>query len=63
MYARTFLQKIIEEIPSRGLDDTRVYIHCRNPEDENEVINFEIEEITNNGDNDALFLVLSPSEN
>ena len=63
MDARTFLQKIIEEIPSRGLDNVRVYIHCQNPEDENEVINFKIKEITNNGDNDALFLVLFPSEN
>jgi len=63
MDARTFLQKIIEEIPSRGLDNVRVYIHCQNPEDENEVINFKIKEITNDGANDALFLVLFPSEN
>jgi len=62
MDARTFLQKIIEEIPTRGLDNVSVYIHCQNPEDENAVINFDIEEITNDGNNDALFLILSPSE-
>lgn len=62
MDARTFLQKIIEEIPTRGLDNVRIYIHCQNPEDEYGVTNFNIKEITNDGNNDALFLILSPSE-
>ena len=63
MDARTFLQKIIEEIPTRGLDNVSVYIHCQNPEDENEVMCFKIKEITNHGSNDSLSIILSPSEN
>jgi len=60
MDVRTFLQKIIEQIPSRGLDDVNVYIHCQNPKDENEVICFKIKEITNDGSNDGLSIILSP---
>ena len=63
MDARTFLQKIIEEIPTRGLDDVGVYIYCKNPKDENEVIGFKIKEITNHGSNDSLSIILSPFEN
>ena len=63
MDARTFLQKIIEEIPTRGLDNVSVYIHCQDSKDENEVTCFKIKEITNYGSNDSLSIILSPSEN
>lgn len=63
MDARTFLQQFVEQIPTRGLDNINIYIYCQDPKNKDEIINFEIKEITNDGNNDALLLILSPSEN
>ena len=51
MITRDFLIKILEQIPSRGLDNTEIYIYS-----ENEDYSYKIVDIDNNGCNDAIFI-------
>ena len=52
MDLRSFLQKVIENTPSRGLDNVDVYVHEDN--DSEDPICFEITSISNCGCNDVL---------
>lgn len=51
MTIRDFLIKILEQIPSRGLDNTEIFI-----ESINEDCSYKIVDIDNNGCNDAVFI-------
>ena len=51
MIIRDFLIKILEQIPSRGLDNTEIYIYS-----ENEDCSYKIIDIDNDGCNDAVFI-------
>lgn len=51
MIIRDFLIKILEQIPSRGLDNTEIYIYS-----ENEDCSYKIINIDNDGYNDAVFI-------
>jgi len=51
MITRDFLIKILEQIPSRGLDNTEIYIYS-----ENEDCSYKIIGIDNDGCNDAVFI-------
>ncbi len=51
MTAREFLEKIIKECPSRGLDNIDIYI----TEEEN---SFDIRKISNEKTNDGIFITL-----
>ena len=57
MTAREFLQKFIEELPSRGLDDTEVYIEQWN--NEYEYDSYKILKIDNSGSNDGIFITIA----
>ena len=54
MTARELFQKLIEEMPSRGLDAVDIYIHTEN--NEGELDCFKIKNISNEGTNDAIFI-------
>ena len=56
MTARELLQKLIEEMPSRGLDAVDIYIHMEN--DEGELDCFKIKNISNEGANDAISIII-----
>ena len=58
MNSRDFLKQIVTELPSRGLDNTNIYISM--PLNEYERQSFRIEKITNNGSNDSLFIYITP---
>lgn len=55
MDAREFLKEIVENMPSRGLDNVDIYIE---EETEEDPICYKIEKITNYGNNDSLFIVI-----
>jgi len=55
MDAREFLEAIIKNMPSRGLDNVDVYI---DEETEEDPICYEIVSISNNGSNDALYITI-----
>lgn len=57
MDCRSFLNDFIQEIPSRGLDDTGIYITKRI--NEYECQSFKIEEISNDGNNDSITIYIS----
>ena len=57
MTAREFLQKFIEELPSRGLDDTEVYIEQQ--KNEYEYDSYKILKIDNSGSNDGIFITIA----
>lgn len=52
MTARDFLQKFIEAMPSRGLDNVDIYIHSLGDDDESDC--YRIVSISNEGANDAV---------
>ena len=54
MTARELLQKLIEEMPSRGLDAVDIYIYMEN--NEGELDCFKIKNISNEDANDAIFI-------
>lgn len=54
MIAQDFLIKIIKQMPSRGLNDTEVFIHSI--DENNDCISYKIVDIYNNGCNDAIFI-------
>ena len=56
MIARNFFQKLIEEMPSRGMDD--VDIHISSVKDELERDSYRIVSISNDGSNDGIFIVI-----
>ena len=56
MTARELFQKLIEEMPSRGLDAVDIYIYMEN--DESEPDCFKIKNISNEGANDGLFIYI-----
>lgn len=58
MNSRDFLEQIIAELPSRGLDNTDIYISM--PLNEYERQSFRIEKITNDGSNDSLSIYITP---
>ena len=60
MDCRDFLNNFIQEIPSRGLDDTGIYITKRI--NEYECQSFKIEEITNEGANDSITIYIAESD-
>ena len=51
MTTREFLIKILEQMPSRGLDNTEIFI-----ESISEDCSYKIVDIDNNGCNDAVFI-------
>ena len=51
MTTRDFLIKILEQMPSRGLDNTEIFI-----ESISEDCSYKIVDIDNNGCNDAVFI-------
>lgn len=55
MDAREFLETIIKNMPSRGLDYVEVYVH---EETEEDPICYEITDISNDGSNDGLFITI-----
>lgn len=52
MTARDFLQKFIEAMPSRGLDNVDIYIHSPGDDDESDC--YKIVSISNEDANDAV---------
>lgn len=54
MIAQDFLIKIIKEMPSRGLNDTEIFIHSI--DENNDCISYKIVDICNNGCNDSIFI-------
>lgn len=54
MITKDFLIKILEQMPSRGLNDTEIFIHSIN--ENNDCISYKIVDIDNNGCNDAIFI-------
>ena len=57
MTIRDFLIKILEQIPSRGLDNTEIFI-----ESINEDCSYKIVDIDNNGCNDAVFIKIKKEQ-
>ena len=55
MDARELLKEIIENMPSRGLDNVDVYIE---EETEEDPICYKITNISNDGTNDGLFITI-----
>ena len=55
MDAREFLEAIIKNMPSRGLDNVDIYI---DEETEEDPICYEITDISNNGSNDSLTITI-----
>lgn len=60
MDCRSFLNNFIQEIPSHGLDDTRVYISMKL--NEYECQSFSIKDISNNGSNDSITIYISKTD-
>lgn len=56
MTAREFLLKLIQELPSRGIDHTDIYIYSVNQD--NDLDSYKIIEISNNGANDAISILI-----
>lgn len=58
MDARELLKEIIENMPSRGLDNVDIYIIEETKEDPIYPIEYEITNISNDGTNDGLFITI-----
>lgn len=58
MDAREFLEQIIKNIPSRGLDNVDIYIGEETEENPIYPICYEIINISNGGSNDGLFITI-----
>ena len=56
MTARDFLLHIIQELPSRGVDNTDIYVHSLNKDED--LDSYKIIEISNDGANDAIFILI-----
>lgn len=56
MTVRDFLLNIIQEIPSRGVDNTNIYIYSLNKEED--LDSYKIIKISNNGANDAISILI-----
>ena len=56
MTMRDFFQKLIEEMPSRGMDDVNIYISS--VKDELEMDSYRIVSISNDGSNDGISIVI-----
>lgn len=56
MTAREFLLKLIQELPSRGVDNTNIYIYSLNEEED--LDSYKIIKISNNGANDAISILI-----
>lgn len=56
MTARDFLLNIVQELPSRGVDNTDIYISCLNGEEDPD--SYKIVEISNDGSNDGIFIYI-----
>lgn len=54
MIAQDFLIKIIKQMPSRGLNNTEIFIHSI--DENNDCISYKIVNIDNNGCNDAIYI-------
>ena len=54
MIAQDFLIKIIKQMPSRGLNNTEIFIHSI--DENNDCISYKIVDIDNNGCNDAIYI-------
>lgn len=54
MIAKDFLIKILNQMPSRGLNDTEIFINSI--DENNDCISYKIVDIDNNGCNDAIFI-------
>ena len=60
MIARNFLIKILEQVPSRGLDNTEIFIHSI---DENgDYHSYKIIDIDNEGCNDAISIEIKKEQ-
>lgn len=56
MTAREFLLKLIQELPSRGVDNTNIYIYSLNEEED--LDSYKIIKISNNRANDAISILI-----
>ena len=56
MTAREFLLKLIQELPSHGIDYTDIYIYSINQNDD--LDSYKIINISNNGANDAISILI-----
>ena len=56
MTVRDFLLNIIQELPSRGVDNTDIYIYSLNKEED--LDSYKIIKISNNGANDAISILI-----
>lgn len=56
MTVRDFLLNIIQELPSRGVDNTNIYIYSLNEEED--LDSYKIIKISNNGANDAISILI-----
>lgn len=60
MTARDFLTNIVAALPSRGVDSTDIYIGYINSDEE--FNGYRISEITNDGNNDAVFIYIEKED-
>ena len=56
MTVKHFLNDFIYNLPSRGVDDTEIYL-CL-PLEEDEIASFRITRISNDGTNDGIFIYI-----
>ena len=56
MTVRDFLLNIIQELPSRGVDNVNIYIYSLNKEED--LDNYRIIKISNDGANDAICILI-----
>lgn len=56
MTVRDFLLNIIQELPSRGVDNTNIYIYSLNKEED--LDSYKIIKISNDGANDAISILI-----
>ena len=56
MTVRDFFLNIIQELPSRGVDNTNIYIYSLNEEED--LDSYKIIKISNNGANDAISILI-----
>ena len=56
MTVRDFLLNIIQELPSRGVDNTDIYIYSLNKEED--LDSYKIIKISNDGANDAISILI-----
>ena len=56
MTARDFLLNIVQELPSRGVDNIDIYISCLNGEED--LDSYKIVKISNDGSNDGISIYI-----